>query len=539
MTIIFLLSILSCAIATTPTVNLRGTVLYGSDNVPGQEFFGGIPYVEPPVGNLRFRLPVLKTSLGLETFNATEYSPACLQVPLVEVKVVSEDCLTVNVIRPTKIATRELLPVLVWVHGGGFDFNASGLVTQSVSRGTPIVFASFNYRLGPLGFAPGQEAADAGILNLGLRDAMMAFRWIQDNIAIFGGDPTKVTAYGLSAGSITLAELFLNPEMEKFTRGMIFSSGPPSAPPMWNASHRQVDWDNFVRAVPQCQSTLDNATSLDCLRTVNSSALLDAINVATGKADEQFPWVPTIDGPGGIIPESPSQLLQAGNFAHIPFIAGAAIDEGTGFVPPFTNSTEMIKDSLFSNFSASEATSPALEAAVDQILALYPDIPALGCPYNTGNETFGLDSQFKRFAAIVGDIFWIGQRRALNQIASEKGVRSFGYVFDDLPAPNVFPPFLGVFHAVDVNYTFGALASLNGSAAAVHLGKQMVDYWLSFATSLDPNDEHGSKRPLWPHYTTENQVIMQFNSTNLTVIPDDFRAEQISFINSNSVVFRH
>jgi hypothetical protein len=197
----------------------------------------------------------------------------------------SEDCLSVNVIRPAGLSKATgLLPVLVWVHGGGFDSkypmipsryymficagqassfsNASAIVTQSVSRvyiyptliqailiisqGTPIVFASFNYRLGPLGFAPGHEIAAAGLLNLGMRDSMAAFQWIHDNIATFGGDPTKVgieaprnhvsginlmvrgqvTAYGISAGSILIADLMLNPAMGDFTRAMVSISSP-------------------------------------------------------------------------------------------------------------------------------------------------------------------------------------------------------------------------------------------------------------------------------------------------------------------------
>ncbi|KAJ7474290.1 esterase 1 [Mycena latifolia] len=544
--IIWLLSIISGGCAE-PTIKLGRALLSGSIPAPGLEFFGGIPYAEPPVGDLRFRRPVRKASLGMGTINATHFGPSCLQtVPVSIITPISEDCLTVNVIRPVGLPPKnELFPVLVWVHGGGFSTqgssfdDATGIVAQSVSRGTPIVFASFNYRLGPLGFAPGQEAEDAGVLNLGLRDAMVAFRWIQDNIGAFGGDRTKVTTFGISAGSMVIANLMLNPAMGNFTRAMIFQSGTFANAPSFPASHRQADWDNFVRAVPECQYTLTNSTSLDCLRTVDPSALVDAIGIATGRANEQFPWVPTIDGPGGVIPGLPSKLLQAGQFAHLPFIAGDVLDEGTAFVPTSTDSTKTITSGLLSNYSVSAVPTSALEAAIDHVVELYPNIPALGCPYNTGNEAFGLNPQFKRYAAVVGDLFFIAHRRALSQTASKMGIKSFGYVFSDPPPANLgIPPFLGVFHAVDENYLFGRLPGENASIAALQLAKVVIDYWISFTTSLDPNDGLGSERPQWPEYTSDAQVLMQLHGDNTTVIPDDFRAEGIASINANPVLFR-
>ncbi|KAJ7219550.1 extracellular triacylglycerol lipase precursor [Mycena pura] len=541
--IIFLFPTISstCSISP-PTVNLNGTLLEGSDAVPGQEFFGGIPYAETPIGELRFRLPVPKTWVGVKKFDATEFSLSCLQPPPIPS---SEDCLTLNVIRPAGISVGDkLLPVLVWVHGGAFVaegsslFNASGIVTQSVSRGTPIIFVSFNYRLGPLGFPPGQEAADTGILNLGLRDLMVAFEWVHDNIEAFGGDPRKVTTFGISAGAALIADLYLNPKIENFVRAFSFQSGFPSLAPIINASHGQRNWDNFVQAIPECRSTFANLT-LGCLRTVDSGSLVNAITVATGEADDLIPWVPTLDGPGGIIPDLPSKLLNEGHFAHLPFIAGDVLDEGTAFVPSTTNSTQTITDGLTPYFAQTSVADPVLTATFDRMLQLYPDIPALGSPYNTGNETFGLSSQFKRSASLFGDIFFIAQRRALSQIAVTQGIKSFGYSFTDPPPPNEFPVFWGVPHATDANYFFGTLPSLNASVAAIHLAEQMIDYWLSFTTSLDPNDGKGSKRAHWPEYTSQDQVLIQLNSANTTVIPDNFRKTQITFLNSQADVLHH
>ncbi|KAJ7074994.1 Alpha/Beta hydrolase protein [Mycena belliarum] len=336
-----------------------------------------------------------------------------------------------------------------------------------------------------------------------------------------------------------IANLMLNTEMVNFARAMIFQSGSPANDPAFPASHRQTDWDNFVRAVPGCADALANSASLDCLRTAEASALVDAIVISTEEATELFPWAPTLDGPGGVIPDLPSNLLKAGDFAQLPFIAGDVLDEGTVFTPSSTDSTETIRNALVANYSMSTEPTPALEGAIDRILELYPDIAALGSPYNTGNETFGLSSQFKRYAAAFGDLFFISHRRALSHTAIDLGIKSFGYIFTEPPPPSLgAPPFFGVFHAVDENYLFGRLAAENGSAAALHLAEVIIDYWLSFTTSLDPNDGLGAKRPHWPEYTSETQVLMQLNGENTSVISDNFRAEGISFINANPVLFR-
>ncbi|KAJ7659591.1 extracellular triacylglycerol lipase precursor [Mycena polygramma] len=512
----------------------------------------GIPYAEPPTGTRQFRRPVLKTSLNVNTFNATQFGSACLQQPTAAPS--SEDCLTLNVFRPAKAGNERLLPVVAWIHGGGFvsddssNYNASSIVSQSVARGTAVLCVILNYRLGPLGFPTGQEAASAGILNLGLRDQLAALEWIKHNIANFGGDSKKVTIYGQSAGAVSIANLFLNPILERYARAVIFQSGSAATGPAFNASHGQVDWDHFIQAIPECHSALENSTSLDCIRQVGTDDILNAFGVATGQANALFPWYPTIDGPGGLIPDLPSKLFDAGHFARLPFISGTVLDEGSLFVSLSINSTEEIKEQILSNFTVSSSSGPSadLETAADDILQLYPDLPELGSPYNTGNDTFGLSSQFKRYASIAGDLYSVANRRALSQTAAKIGVKCFSYIFANPPPANTFPPFFGVPHGLDLGIFFGQVpgtAALPPSAESALLAEQMIDYWLSFVTFLDPNDGKGTQRPLWTQYGSgdneSEQVVLQLKHDNVTVIPDNFRAEQMEFINSHQVVFRH
>ncbi|KAF8918303.1 Alpha/Beta hydrolase protein [Mucidula mucida] len=243
---------------------------------------------------------------------------------------------------------------------------------------------------------------------------------------------------------------------------------------------------------------------------------------------------PTLDGPEGLFPDYPSRLFSQGKFARLPFIAGKNLDEGTLFVRSTINlSEDQEKAYIAANFSP-----PGLpDEVVDKLFELYPDDPALGSPYNTGNETFGLSKTFKRMAALSGDISFQSQRRLWSQTAAAGGVKTYGYHFEQHLLS--VEPYLGVSHASEVPFVYGLVPVMNETASSVALSRVMMDYWIAFAASLDPNDGLGVSRPLWPQYTPDNQVLMQLNGENLTTIPDDYHKEQIDFINDNAVLFHH
>ncbi|KAJ3802306.1 esterase 1 [Lentinula aff. detonsa] len=533
------------AAADSPKVQLGSTTLSGRDvTILKQDFFGGIPFTEPPIGNLRLRPPVLKTTLDTETFDASNFGFSCLQpgIPLTEL---SEDCLTINVFRPSGVTSNDSLPVMFWTYGGGFQegtsatYNASAIVAQSVVRGTPIVYVNFNYRLGPLGFPQGQEAANNKALNLGLHDQIAALTWVQENIGAFGGDKTKVTVFGESAGAIMTAIQLLNPSFSQFARAAILESGSAATALTFNAQRRQIDWNNFVAGVSGCAGLSETNNTFGCLQSVNTTAILDGLLIAENEAPEEIPWSPAIDGEGGFMPELPSLLFSKGTFAKIPFIAGTNLDEGTLFIPPAINyTTEVIMNDIIANYSPPAVPSVStgqLEDAVTHLLDLYPDIPALGSPFNTGNDTFGLSPGYKRMSALFGDLTFQSQRRLWIQTASNAGVKTFSYLFTQ-PQPT-YPASIGVFHSSELAFVYGAPP--NATASAIALSTAMIDYWVSFATSLDPNDGKGSSRPMWEQYTPDNQVLIQLNGDNTTIIPDDYRKEGIDFINSMPLTFHH
>lgn len=197
----FFLPVTACGVA--PRVDLINGTYTGEHYAKlDQDIFRGLPYAQPPVENLRFEIPHSLNTSWKGVKKATRFSPSCvgdsgntwggdLDV--------SEDCLTLNVVRPSDFGPGDKLPMVIWIHGGGFraggsslaSYNQSWIVQQSVRRRIPIIAVSIIYRLGAFGWLWSKEMEAIGASNLGLMDQRLAMRWVQENIAAFGGDPKK------------------------------------------------------------------------------------------------------------------------------------------------------------------------------------------------------------------------------------------------------------------------------------------------------------------------------------------------------------
>ena len=511
----------------------------------------------------------------------------------------TEDCLHLNVFRPALAKTAsEPLPVVVWVFGGGFrtgaasKFNASMLVAQSVARvwhlphvfafsvmltsqsqGTPMIYVNFDYRVGPFGFPQGVEAIARGALNLGLKDQLAAVNWVKKHISIFNGDPSKITLFGSSAGAISIADLYLNSGLENLVRAtvrngkfppnsctvtditlQISGSGFTGTIPMYDATRRETEWTNFVSATPECAGASAGNT-FDCMRSASLDTLLAAYMTSSSESPETFQFVPVIDGADGLIPDLPSTLVARGKFSKIPLMTGTNLDDGTAFTPQAVTTDTQIRTFLTRAalpFQQGDP-SPEFQAALDELLEIYPEDATVGSPYGTGNNTFGLSPEYKRLASIVGDTQFQAPRRGWVQAAAANGVPVHAFLFADPAA--VTDEKLGVTHGTDVPYMYGTPYVSGPTTAAGQVSLNMMDYIISFVTSLDPNDGNGSSReciyvskelpklmlcavgPNWPQYTASEMILMQFASANTTTIPDDYRADQISYIISNGSVF--
>ena len=199
----------------------------------------------------------------------------------------------------------------------------------------------------------------------------------------------------------------------------ILESGYPASLGLFNASEREPAWQTFVSGVSSCTQTATSGHTLDCLRRANSSDIAQGLRAPVANLSGFFSFIPTLDGPSGLIPDFPSKLLARGRIACVPFIAGTNLDEGEEIFPETAETISHLPDSSGTGVAISAITSEKevhdlivallsppivapsdLDDVIQNILRLYPDIPALGSPFGTGNSTFGLSSVYKQTSAI-------------------------------------------------------------------------------------------------------------------------------------------
>ncbi|KAI0699617.1 carotenoid ester lipase precursor [Cerioporus squamosus] len=513
-------TVLQHAQQPAPTVQLGHATVIGIRN-GSLESFLGIPYAKPPIGDLRLNLPQRIESYH-GTINATTYGHPCLQQalnvlagfppevlqglkPLQDALSLganvteSEDCLNVNIVRPANISADAKLPVVLWIYGGGFVqgsnalslYNGTAFVQRSIELSEPVIYVALNYRLHLFGFLGGREMKEEGLGNLGLHDQRAALQWVHQFISAFGGDPSKVTIWGQSAGAISVfLQLFANEgDTEGLFRAGIMSSG--SAVPTGDITEGQDIYDYVVGHVG-CSNAID---TLACLRTVSADSLLNAANtVAPGNV---LPFLPRADDSFVTMP--PMHLPSKGKIADVPLIAGNVKDEGTFF--SFGN-LNITTDKEVADYISTVWFPGASPSDVGTLLKLYSSDPAAGSPFDTGDAN-AFSTQFKRIAAMQGDWLFQAQRRLLLDNVSTKRT-----VYNFLSARGNFPG-IGDFHGSDL---FNALG-----------GGDMTDYFIRFVRHLDPNAAATGVH--WPPYKPSTRLTLQFNEGRvpLNVTVDDQR----------------
>ncbi|KAI3529833.1 carboxylesterase [Colletotrichum abscissum] len=536
---------------TVPTVDLKNGSYYGVYNEPhDQDFFLGMPYAQPPVDNLRFRVPQPLNSSWDGTRNATEYSPLCFGYgsdTWVLGNHVSEDCLTINVVRPHGVAADAKLPVAVWIHGGGLTnggsadprYNLSFIVEQGVRMGSPFVAASINYRLHAWGILWSDEIKAEGAGNLGFRDQRLALHWVRENIAAFGGDPTHVTLWSESAGSRSVASQMLayGGRDEGLYRAAILQSGTGLGTDFGEleASSSAATWQDYYDTIVNKTNCSAASDTLSCLRSVPAWTLSDVLNTTatnpafTGVVDGEFLEAPR------------HELVNEGKFTRVPLLIGANSDEGTQFGVKGVNTT--------AQWQAYLRSGGAGNLTIEVLSALYPDIPRLGTPATLRGRPSGAQANFgamwKRVNAFAGDRAQHGPRRFFaRNWAGPRGNQSvYSYNFNVLV--NGMTPAEGVNHFQEVAFVFNNTGGLGyETAVAVNpfegkpetfkaLAEIMSRMWVGFITKGDPNANAGATGVKWPRYDVENPEIMGFdvNVTDLVhVQPDTYRAEAVEYL---------
>jgi carboxylesterase type B len=455
---------------------------------------------------------------------------------------ISEDCLTINVVRPSNVTEDAKLPVGFWIHGGAYlqggnrdpRYNFSYILQEAVEAGKPFIGVSINYRLQGFGFMWGTEVKEAGVANLGLKDQRLALHWVSENIAAFGGDPTKVTIWGESAGAGSVGHqlvAFGGRDDGLFRGGIMQSGAPINGPSKYtNASAFDVYYNN-ITAAANCSSAED---TLACLRQVPVSELSGILN---SSAAASAPFYPVVDGE--FIEKAGPTLMNEGKFVHVPILHGTNHDEGTAFGTTGVDTTEQFVAYVES------VTESAEDAA--ELADLYPDIPEIGIPGTLhgrpGNDTpYG--AMYKRVSAYAGDKTMHAPRRFTSQTWAANNVTSYSYVFNVLV--NGLSQYVGATHFQEVAFVFYNLEGngyenavsvnpfLNEPETFTQLARMMSRMWTSFIVDQTPNNNSASAIE-WPEYTLDDphNIVFDVNASAVAFIePDVYRAEGIAYIMS-------
>ncbi|KAJ1562583.1 hypothetical protein HK405_010404 [Cladochytrium tenue] len=492
-----------------------------------QDLFLGMPYAQSPAP--RFQRANSLNSTWSDTLPAKRYGYQCFGVggddnyspPYIKYAM-SEDCHTVNVVRPHGTSKDAGLPVVAWIHGGGFQvggsadirYNGSWIVDRSVDAGHPVIFTSFNYRKGRLGFPQGDAATSEGILNLGLYDQRLALQWLHENIAAFGGDPKKVTIMGESAGgaSIFLQLTAFGGRDDGLFRGAIAESGYWGTTIQTDAvkSTLQTGWDYLMSAAGCTQG---GSAAIACARQASWDTIVAAIRDSAANGTGSFN--PVVDG--DFVQQDLQMAFRAGKFAPVSTLFTANSDEGTAFgtygVANETQLLAVVSDSL--------PAGTYTDAVGEALLSAYPNDPGLGCPYSAGDGLLSTGAMDRRSLAIGGDFVMVGPRREASRLmsgvtrtATGRKANVYAGRFDQLAAG--LPITVGATHFQEVAYVFrNPVASQNPlgtNSRDLALSEVMNAYWVSFIATQDPSTLRISGSPKWPEYGSSGKTILSLTN---------------------------
>ncbi len=468
----------------------------------------GIPYAAPPVGALRWKAPQ-PAAAWKGVREATQFGAHCAQNHVFDDMVFqdrgpSEDCLSLNVYAPATASEKSNLPVMFWIHGGGFSGGGSSEPRHNGDflplKG--VVLVTINYRLGVFGFlatADLAKEADGAAGNYGLMDMIAALKWVKSNIKDFGGDPNNVTIFGESAGSFAVSTLMASPMAQGLFHKGIGESGAAVGRgplPYKTLAEREVKDAEWVAGL--------NVTSMEQLRALPTQTILDAAK----KPGTSFP--PDVDGK--VLTEPVTDTYTAGKQAHIPLLAGWNADEGNFFAMHgmTTAQWKAMADNLFKDRAA-------------EFLKLYPadtDAQALRSAIDYGSDSFIAFSTWS----------WLEEQRKTGNAPV------YRYHFELAATPSKYHPGTFAFHSDDIEYVFGTLDTRPGWNVRPEdrtLSDQVMTYWTNFAKAGDPN---GSGVPQWPKYNDDGYPLIHLNST-ITSGPDTLR-DRYLFLQAGMPEFR-
>ncbi|KAB7732431.1 carboxylesterase family protein [Rudanella paleaurantiibacter] len=481
------------ALRDTDPVAITGGRISGTHSTQGDvQIFRGIPFAAPPVGNLRWKAPQpVQPWTGVRRCDT--FGPSPVQgVPapfgpwsaeyLIPKEPIGEDCLYLNVWTQRRSGPKQ--PVLVWVYGGGFNSGGSGVPIydgEAMAR-KGIVFVSFNYRVGSLGFFAHpeltRESGRGASGNYGLMDQVAALRWVNQNIAQFGGDPNNVTIAGQSAGSMSVNCLVATPLAKGLFQKAIAQSGANMAAPGPSLQQAEESGVKLAQAL--------GATTLADLRALPASQIIQKAAGTRG---------PIVDG--YVLPQPIPAIFAARQQNDVVLLTGWNEDEGMRFGPP--------------------QTAEAYRKQIEQQQG--PNAADFLQHYPANTDAEAATSQMR----VSRDMIFGAQNYAWANLQSRQGKPVFVYRFRrKVPATGEYAHY-GAFHTGEVAYAYDNLRFIDKSLRPLQpaddeLARQMSAYWANFIRTGNPN---GTGLPTWPAYSVgSKQVLMLDTQIGAHPLPD-------------------
>ncbi|XP_012868189.1 PREDICTED: pyrethroid hydrolase Ces2e-like isoform X3 [Dipodomys ordii] len=484
-------------IRTTHTGQVRGSLIHVKDSNVGVHTFLGIPFAKPPVGPLRFAPPEHPEPWS-GVRDATSYPAMCLQnldmmnigemsslttlpIPM------SEDCLYLNIYSPASAQEGSNLPVMVWIHGGALVVGMASVYDGSMLAAIEhVVVVTIQYRLGVPGFFSTGDQHATG--NWGYLDQAAALRWVQQNIAHFGGNPNRVTIFGESAGGTSVSSHVVSPMSQGLFHGAIMESGVVLLPDLISSSSEPVR--SIVANLSACEK-MDSEALVRCLRAKSEEEML-----AITKTFKIIPAV--VDGV--FLPKHPTELLASADFHPVPSIIGVNTDEYGWILPMIFGLADTIK-------KINRKTLPAIMQNTVGLMNLPAECADLLMEEYMG-DTEDPQTLQAQFHDMMGDFMFV--MPAL-QVAHFQCSHSPVYFYEfqhpysfikDLKLQNIRAD-----HGAEVVFVFGS--SFGGSSPDFSeeeqlLSRKMMKYWANFARNGNPNSEDLIH---WPLFDQNEQYL--------------------------------